>query len=220
MAIESELDGLEQGVEALELSLGQAAGMAAGFDAELKRIHATFDETHKGAARLERTLSSGVKRAIDDVILDGATLGDALKTVGQSMVNAAYNAAVRPVANHLGGMLAQGVGAIFGPMQPFAKGGAFTDGRVVPFANGGVVNGPTTFPMRGGATGLMGEAGPEAIMPLTRGADGRLGVRAQGGGSVHVVMNIQTPDVEGFRRSQSQIAAQMGRALGRGQRNR
>jgi phage-related minor tail protein len=89
----------------------------------------------------------------------------------------------------------------------------------MPFALGWVQSGPVTFPMRGG-TGLMGEAGPEAIMPLTRGADGRLGVQAQGGGAVHVTMNITTPDVVGFQRSQSQIAAQMARALGRGQRNR
>jgi phage-related minor tail protein len=66
----------------------------------------------------------------------------------------------------------------------------------------------------------MGEAGPEAIMPLTRGADGRLGVQANGGGGTSIVMNISTPDVEGFRRSQSQIAAQMSRALGRSQRSR
>ena len=66
----------------------------------------------------------------------------------------------------------------------------------------------------------MGEAGPEAIMPLSRGPDGRLGVRSQGGGGVSVVMNIQTPDVEGFRRSQGQIAAQLGRVIGRGGRNR
>ena len=90
----------------------------------------------------------------------------------------------------------------------------------MPFAQGGVVGGPTNFPMRGGM-GLMGEAGPEAIMPLSRGADGRLGVRAQAGGQpVSIVMNITTPDVDGFKRSKSQIAAQMGRALGRGQRNR
>jgi len=72
-----------------------------------------------------------------------------------------------------------------------------------------------------GATGLMGEAGPEAIMPLRRGADGRLGVAAAGGAArpVNVTINVSTPDVAGFQRSQSQIAAQLGRALARGDRN-
>lgn len=49
----------------------------------------------------------------------------------------------------------------------FAKGGAFDGGDVMPFAVGGIVSKPTTFPIRGGKTGLMGEAGPEAIMPLS-----------------------------------------------------
>lgn len=90
----------------------------------------------------------------------------------------------------------------------------------MPFATGGIVTGPTTFPMRGG-TGLMGEAGPEAIMPLARGPDGKLGVRAGGGGqAVNITMNITTPDVQGFERSQSQIAARMARMIGQGGRNR
>jgi lambda family phage tail tape measure protein len=105
--------------------------------------------------------------------------------------------------------------------MPFARGASFAQGRVMPFAQGGVVAGPVSFPMRGGARGLMGEAGPEAIMPLARGADGRLGVRASGSGArpVTVVMNVSTPDVQGFQRGQTQIAAQLGRALARGQRN-
>ena len=87
----------------------------------------------------------------------------------------------------------------------------------MPFANGGIVNSPVLFPLRGG-TGLMGEAGPEAIMPLARGSDGKLGVRGGGHGQ-HVTINISTPDVQSFRQSQGQIAAQMSRMLARGQRN-
>jgi phage-related minor tail protein len=89
----------------------------------------------------------------------------------------------------------------------------------MPFASGGIISGPTRFAMRNG-TGLMGEAGPEAIMPLARGADGKLGVRGGGGSVTNVVVNIHTPDAQSFQRSQGQIAAQMSRALGRGNRNR
>ncbi len=89
----------------------------------------------------------------------------------------------------------------------------------MPFASGGIVSGPVTFPMRGGV-GLMGEAGPEAIMPLARGTDGKLGVRSGGQGAPTIVMNISTPDAQSFQRSKDQIAAQMSRALSRGNRNR
>jgi len=136
------------------------------------------------------------------------------------MISSVYNAALRPVQGALGGALASGLNAALSGIMPFANGGAFSQGRVMPFAKGGVVAQPTGFAMRGGR-GLMGEAGPEAIMPLSRGADGRLGVQSAGGARpVTVVMNISTPDVQGFQRSQSQIAAQASRALARGQRNR
>ena len=69
----------------------------------------------------------------------------------------------------------------------YAKGGAFSGGNVIPFAVGGLVNGPTTFPMSGGRTGLMGEAGPEAVMPLARDSQGRLGVRAANSNAPQVV---------------------------------
>lgn len=204
----------------LDRALQDATGMAQAFREEMRRINSTFSETGRSAAKLDKTLSRGVAQAIDGVVLDGMNLSQALGVVKQSMIDAAWKAAVKPVANHVGGALSQGVSALFGDFSPFAKGGSFSQGRVMPFANGGVVNGPVTFPMRGG-TGLMGEAGPEAIMPLTRGADGKLGVRAAGGGQpVTVVMNISTPDARSFERSQSQIAARMSQALSRGARNR
>ncbi len=213
-------DDLQERGEALGDALGDAASMAAAFDGQMKRISAAFEETGKDVATLERGMSSGLRKAFDGVVLDGMNLSDALDVLKNSMIRTAYSAAIKPVTDHFGGMLASGVGSMVQGLLPFADGGSFNQGRVMPFANGGVISGPTTFPMRGG-TGLMGEAGPEAIMPLARGADGKLGVRTQGGGrAVNVVMNISTPDVQGFRRSQGQIAAQMSRALGRGNRNR
>jgi hypothetical protein len=213
------LEAMDAQAEALQDSLGDAAGMAAGFDAELRRVRVSLASTGKDVAVLERGLSKGLRRAFDGVVFDGMKLSDALDTVAQSLIQTTYSAAIKPVANHFGGVLADGVGNLVKGILPFADGAPFSQGRVTPFATGGVVNGPVTFPMRGGY-GLMGEAGPEAIMPLTRGADGKLGVRASSGGSVNVTMNISTPDVAGFQRSQSQIAAQMSRALGRGARNR
>lgn len=213
------IEALDDQAEALEDSLGAAAGMAAGFDSELRRMRESLSATGRDVATLERGLSRGLRRAFDGVVLDGMKLSDALETVARSMIQTTYSAAIKPVTDHFGGLLASGVGGLVQGMLPFADGGSFSQGRVMPFANGGVVSGPVSFPMRGGM-GLMGEAGPEAIMPLTRGADGKLGVRSASGGGVSVVMNITTPDVQGFQRSQGQIAAQMSRALGRGNRNR
>ena len=88
-----------------------------------------------------------------------------------------------------------------------ADGNAFVDGKVQKYAYGGVVNRPTLFPMANGM-GLMGEAGAEAILPLRRGSNGKLGVQATGGGFGNIVVNVDASgsNVEG---NESE-----GRALG------
>lgn len=73
-----------------------------------------------------------------------------------------------------------GINALMGGL--FAQGAAFSGGQVKAFADGGVIGGPTFFPMSHNRTGLMGEAGPEAIMPLTKTKDGKLGVATDGNG--------------------------------------
>jgi lambda family phage tail tape measure protein len=93
---------------------------------------------------------------------------------------------------------------------PLPKGGVFAQNGIQPFARGGIVNGPTLFPFAKG-TGLMGEAGPEAIMPLRRGRDGNLGVMSSGGGTTNVVVNVDASgsSVEGDQ----QQAKALGNAI-------
>jgi hypothetical protein len=103
-------------------------------------------------------------------------------------------------------------GNVFDAGKPvaFAAGGVFTGGNVVPFAKGDIFDKPTTFPMTDGRTGLMGEAGPEAIMPLTRGPDGKLGVRsmgASGGGqNISITVVVQSGPAPDVRRAAAQGA--------------
>lgn len=214
-------DDLGTDAESLNQTLGQTSILVSGFDSELRRMSTSLSATGKDVATLERGLSRGLRKAFDGVVFDGIKLSDALTTVAQSLSNSAYNAAVKPVTDHFGGLLTQGVTGLVQGILPFANGAPFSQGRVMPFADGGVVSQATYFGMRGGA-GVMGEAGPEAIMPLARGPDGKLGVRAGGGSAAQpsIVMNITTPDVTGFQRSRGQISAQMSRALSAGQRNR
>lgn len=129
-----------------------------------------------------------------------ASVQDAFRSAFTSAVTGAMSAkeAVGQLADRLAQMLAdQAFDMLFGQMFSgggwlasifgFANGGVFSGGRVTPFATGGIVGGPTAFAMPTGL-GVMGEAGPEAIMPLTRGPGGRLGVQAHGGGTTRIVI--------------------------------
>lgn len=216
----ADLQDLQDQIAALEASLGGTASMVAAFDGELVKMKDSLVFTGREVGALSNGISGGLRRAFDGLVFDGMKLSDALKGVATTMIDTVYSIAMKPVHNAVGGFLAEGINSLLSGIMPFEKGGSFSQGRVMPFAKGGVVSQPTGFAMRNGR-GLMGEAGPEAIMPLARGPDGRLGVQASGGGRpVTVVMNIQTPDVAGFQRSQSQIAAQASRMLARGQRNK
>lgn len=218
MADLESIDGFDDQVAALEGTLQSASVMTAAFSSELAKMGATIDVISTDVGVLSGGFSRGLKGAIDGVVFGSMTLTEVLKSVRQSMVDTVYNASVKPLTDHAGGLLAEAVGGVMNSLLPFAAGAAFSQGRVMPFARGGVVSGPVSFAMRGG-TGLMGEAGPEAIMPLARGANGKLGVQLEGSGRpINVTMNISTPDAQGFQRSKGQIAAQVSRAIARGQR--
>jgi phage-related minor tail protein len=127
----------------------------------------------------------------------------------------ALQAAFKPLERGIGNLFSGLFGGAFG----FAKGGVLARGAPVPFASGGVIASPIAFPLTGGRVGIAGERGAEAILPLARGADGRLGVRAEGGAGISVTFNVSTPDADSFRRSETQIAAMLARAVAQGQRN-
>ena len=192
-----DLDALASRLDAIGETIGDADGVASTFGAELTTLTATLARAGQETSRLDQAFGTSIRRAVDGVVLDGRRLSDALAAVARSLTNAAVSSATAPVADAVGGLLT---------------------GRVSAFAKGGVVSGATTFPMRGGL-GVMGEAGPEAILPLARGPDGSLGVRSGGGAAARVTINVTTPDAEGFRRSRGQIAAEMSRALAHGARN-
>jgi lambda family phage tail tape measure protein len=111
------------------------------------------------------------------------------------------------------------VGGIFDifNIKPSAMGNVFAQNGIQKFARGGIVDKPTMFPFANGI-GLMGEAGPEAIMPLRRGRDGRLGVQAaNGGGGVSVVVNV---DASGTSvQGDNAKGAEFGRAISEAVKN-
>lgn len=212
-----DLEQLDLQLASLESNLAGATVLTASFQQELLGMQSSISLAEKEARGLSRSLSRGLRGAFGDLVLEGAKLSDVLGNVAQQMIRTTFNQALSPITDTLSGVVTGGLGSLFGGLFGSANGNVFAGGRHTAFANGGIVNGPTVFPMRGG-TGLMGEAGPEAIMPLSRGADGKLGVR---GGSSHVTvnMNISTPDAQSFRQSQTQVAAGVSRAISRGNRN-
>jgi phage-related minor tail protein len=169
------------------------------------------------ASRLGRQFSNSLVSAFDAIAVKGKGVSDVLKSLALNLSQIVLKAALRPLTNQIGGALS---GLFAGGNLAFAKGGALQRSLPVPFAAGGVIASPVTFPLADGRAGLAGERGAEAILPLARGPDGRLGVAAQGaGGGVNVTFNVSTPDADSFRRSESQVAAMVARAVALGQRN-
>jgi len=84
---------------------------------------------------------------------------------------------------------ASAIGGASGGVTASANGNAFDNSGVIPFANGGVVTSPTLFSFGSGQTGLMGEAGAEAILPLSR-KNGKLGVEASGASPVTIAPQV------------------------------
>ena len=150
---------------------------------------------------MARSISAGFRGAL----LEGKSLKSVLGDIARSFADIALKAAIKPLGDMVGGL----IGNLFAGTNPAL-------GNVTPFAKGGVIATPSYFPLAGGL-GLAGEAGPEAVMPLARGPDGRLGV-AGGGGAVNVTFNVTASDARSFAASEAELSAMLLRAVKRGTR--
>ncbi|GGB51008.1 tail protein [Roseibium aquae] len=180
---------------------------------DLEPFHRQMTEINRQAQTFSLTLTQGLKAAV----VHGKDLDAVFRQMALSISSKVLTRSLAP--------LEQAAGSLFGDLVSGLAGqgarGAATlvQSLPVPFAKGGVVAAPSYFPLDGGL-GLMGEAGPEAILPLSRGADGRLGVQTQraGANAPPVQVTVIAQDVESFRRSEAQVSAMVARAVGRGRR--
>jgi lambda family phage tail tape measure protein len=160
---------------------------------------------YNGMANSLQSLVNGGKAGFKDLAIS------VLKDIEAMIIKMLILKAVSAFLNSFGGgpqITDTGV-----QLGPFANGAAFSNGEVTPFASGGIVSRPTLFPMARGS-GLMGEAGPEAIMPLTR-IGGVLGVRSTGtsGSGTNISIQVNVDSSGGTTATSTGEATQQGRQL-------
>lgn len=194
----SDIDRANAGVELNNLDpLAQLRAQAIK-EQNASPIQQYADSMVDSATQVEQAWVNALKNT-ENALVEFAMTGKlSFKDMANSIISdivriAIQQAIMKPLTGFLQGIL------------PSALGNAFDGGGVKKFAAGGIVSGATPFAYRGGL-GVMGEAGPEAIMPLKRGANGRLGVEMSGGGGGSVVVNV---NVEG---GNSQVKGDPGKA--------
>ncbi len=137
-----------------------------------------------------------------------ASFGDILESFGKMITEMIImEQVIKPLMNSAsgdGGWINTAIGAVGNAFTTNADGGVYNSPSLSGFS-GSVVSSPTTFAFANGA-GIMGEAGAEAILPLKRGSDGKLGVSMDGSGSGEVVVNIYN---EGNDEKQATASSEM-----------
>lgn len=181
----------------------------------------SFDQLQLRADQLTVS-ANGFARAMSQAftqsVVGGKQFDDVLKSLALRLSNMAVAAAFKPLAGGFASALGDLFTGLFGGSGGSGGNIEAAMGAIKPFAAGGVIAAPSYFPLSSGGLGLAGEAGPEAILPLARGRDGRLGVAANGTPAANVSIQIATADLDSFRRSESYLTGQIARAVARGQR--
>lgn len=179
----------------------------------LSRFSRQMEALTRSASQFSTTLTSGMKSALVDGKSLDAVMRQMVLSLSSRLLSSSLNALAGAAVSGLSGSGANGL------LPAFWNGAASLFSSVTPFAKGGVVASPTYFGLDSGL-GVAGEAGAEAVLPLSRGADGRLGVRTGQGpqSGARIQINVAARDAESFRRSEAQISAMVARAVGRGRR--
>jgi phage-related minor tail protein len=175
------------------------------------------------------SFARAMSKAFADSTVGGKKFDDVLRQLALRLSDVAVAQAFQPLARSLAGGLGDLFGGVFGDdAGRRGRGGRAPDAislvdklsGLTAFASGGVIATPAYFPLGPGRLGVAGESGPEAILPLSRGRDGRLGVAMSGArAAANVTVHIATPDADSFRRSEAYITGQIARAVTRGQRS-
>ncbi|WP_339069621.1 phage tail tape measure protein [Pseudomonas idahonensis] len=178
-------------------------------------------ESARDVAGQTKSLFTNAFGSMEDAIVQFAMTGklsfaDFAKSILADMARIATRQASSAALSSLFGMAASAAGSYFGggaasagstqagytgvDFSSYQANGGGWDGGVQFFKDGGaftnsVVSKPTAFGMVGGQAGVMGEAGPEAIVPLARTSGGQLGIRAVGGGGGGVSISLNMPIV-------------------------
>lgn len=191
------------------------------WEAGAGRAMQSYADTAGNVGKSTETLFTNGLRNMEEAMVQFATTGKLnftsfANSVVADIMRIYVRMAITGLIGKVGGLFAGSSEFANGPVitpLPEAKGDAFIGGSVTAFASGGVVNSPHLFPMANGGTGLMGEAGPEAIMPLTRGSDGKLGVRAAGGASSVQVNVVNNAGTDGYQATASQSTDSNGKDI-------
>jgi ElaB/YqjD/DUF883 family membrane-anchored ribosome-binding protein len=170
------------------------------------------------------SLNSNLESVISGIVSGNKTLAESFADLYLGIADQLFKVlALQHMLNATSGIFSMIPGLSSVAQTGIIGGGAMVDtfskgGVVERYASGGIVSQSTAFPMTNGI-GLMGEAGAEAILPLSRDSKGNLGVKSESS-PVNIVFNISTPNAESFRRSEAQIASRMSRALANADRNK
>lgn len=194
-----------QSMQAQGSQVGPFAGLKAGLDEYKNNVTDTFTTVKNAVGSAFKGMEDALVSFVKTGKLDFKSLADSIisdiiriqvqKTITQPLANAVSGSA----SGSSDGFWASLLSAVFS-----ANGNVFQQGKLMAFANGGsftngVVNQPTLFPL-----GVMGERGPEAIVPLSRMSNGQLGIQQAGGGGGSMIVNIIESPGNGGKTNQRQ----------------